>query len=430
MMATESTKAITPGVVRGTLEVPPSKSITHRVLILAALSHQQVRIRRILQAEDTQYTLQALQKLGYAVTEETDGVRFNGSWQPPTTQPVQIAVGNSGTTARLITALAARLPLTTVIDGTPRMRQRPMGPLVQALQQLGVSVNHHNGNLPLQISGGTIRARKVTVDPRISSQFVSGLMLIAPTLPDGLVIHMSHAPNSRSYIELTRQLLQQFGISVQWQGNTLTISPGQLRLPPEYFVEGDFSSASYFLIGAHLSGGNVVVKGITRHSLQGDREILAILQAAGATVQEVPDGIQLTAGSEIHPIDWEMQHCPDLVPGVAVMCAFASGTSYLRGIEHLRYKESDRIAAVMDNLQRLGAGVTYADGILMIEPRPLHPATINTYNDHRIAMGFALAGLRIPGVVIENPACVGKSYPGFWEDWRTVVQPIGTEVQQ
>ncbi len=421
-MTSERLQTITPGVIGGTLRVPPSKSITHRALIIAALSGTRTRVQRILQAEDTQLTLQALQQLGFEFTAEADWAEFKGQWRPPAQQPVQLWVGNSGTTARLLTAVAALLPLKVIIDGSPRMRQRPMAPLVQALQQLGVPIEHHDGNLPLQIQGGAISASSVTIDPRISSQFVSGLMLIAPALPGGLTLHLTHTPSSQSYIELTRKLMQQFGITVEWQENYISVLPGRYQLPEVYTVEGDFSSASYFLIGSHLSGGQVTVKGMTMNSPQGDKEIVPILKAAGARIREVADGIQVKGTATIKPIDWQMQHCPDLVPGVAVMCAFAAAPSYLRQVEHLRYKESDRIAAVTENLQRLGAMVHYQKGTLIIEPQPLRGAVIRTFDDHRIAMAFALAGLRIPGVKIANPECVGKSYPSFWEDWQQLVQ--------
>ncbi len=417
-----STYRVNPAVVQGEITVPPSKSITHRALILAALSHQPVRISNILQAEDTELTLEALRALGYEIKKEGTTVIFSGVQQPPAHTPVQLFVGNSGTTARLISAVAAVQSFPVVVDGNDRMRQRPMKPLFDALVQIGAQLEDHQGFLPVTIHGISNAKRRVTIDPRLSSQFVSALLLIAPLFPEGLQIQLSESPSSRSYIELTLGLLHQFGITTRWEESVIHVFPGQLRPPKEFAVEGDFSSASYFIIAAQLTGGKICIPNLTPQSLQGDREILAIVSRAGARVESSADGICIQGTGRIKPIQWDMHHCPDLVPGVAVMCLFAEGPSELKNISHLRFKESDRIDAICTNAERLGGNIHYKEGNLIIIPRSLHSGKIDTFNDHRIAMAFALAGLRVPGVEIENPQCVGKSYPQYWEHLEKVAK--------
>ncbi len=423
MKTVASTYRVQPAILQGNLDVPPSKSITHRALLMAALSRRPVRIRRILDAEDTRLTLDAIHRLGYEFIREGDTVTFTGVQHPPAEHPVTLFVGNSGTTARLITAVAAIQPVPVVIDGTPRMRQRPMAPLFDALRQLGVTVEDTGGYLPLTLSGGKIVGNRVAIDPRASSQFVSALMLIAPLLPQGLRIHLTHPPSSRSYIELTQGILHRFGVPTTWENSDITIPAAAPQPPDEFTVEGDFSSASYALIGAHLTGGKICATNLHGDSLQGDREILSILAASGAKIHHTGNGICVEGTGKPQPVEWDMQHCPDLVPGVAVMCLFASGPSVLKQVSHLRFKESDRIEATCKNAERLGGKVTFRDGHLYIHPGPLHGGTIEPYNDHRIAMAFALAGLRVPGVDILNPDCVEKSYPQFWEHLESVSKP-------
>jgi len=366
MKVVTSTYRVRPAILQGNLEVPPSKSITHRALLMAALSRRPVTIHHILDAEDTRLTLDAIHRLGYEFIREGDTVTFTGIQHTPAEHPVTLFVGNSGTTARLITAVAAIQSVPVIIDGTPRMRQRPMAPLFKALRQLGITVEDTEGFLPVKLSGGGNVGNRATIDPRASSQFVSALMLIAPFLPQGLHIHLSHPPSSRSYIELTQGILQRFGIPVFWEDMDITIPSATPQPPDAFTVEGDFSSASYFLIGAHLTGGKICAANLYADSLQGDREILSILAASGAKIHHTENGICVEGTGKPQPVEWDMQHCPDLVPGVAVMCLFAAGPSVLKHVSHLRFKESDRIEAICQNAERLGGTVTYQDGHLYI----------------------------------------------------------------
>ncbi len=414
-------RQIQPGVMSGTMTVPYSKSLTHRLLVIGALSGNSCRIFKPLISEDTRITFHALQQMGFETHMEYGDFVFSGERKAQTV-PVEIFVGNSGTSARFLTALAAFLPGVYRLDGTARMRQRPMRPLIQALQHLGAEIRHQNGFFPLEIHGGQMFGGEVTVDASQSSQFLSALLLVAPSLTKSLKMIHRGKVSSMAYVEITLELLRQAGITVQVFPDYFEIPGRQQYRFSEWLVEGDYSSASYYLAGAAISGGTIRITNLQKNSVQGDREILHILEMAGAEVKW--DGDTATvSGPASQAVDVDMLRYPDLVPAVAVLSLFARGTSRLRNVTHLRYKESDRIQAITENISLLG-GNAFMDGPdLVIAPGSLHGATLPVFNDHRIAMSFALAGLRIPGVSIENPACVGKSYPDFWDDFERTVIP-------
>ncbi|NOX36483.1 MAG: 3-phosphoshikimate 1-carboxyvinyltransferase [Calditrichaeota bacterium] len=418
--------AIVPGRLMGEVRVPPSKSITHRALILAALSRKPVKIAHPLDSEDTRFTLQALQALGYEVAVAPNAWQFTGQYVPPRS-PVRIFVGNSGTTARLMTAFAALHPGEIWIDGSPRMRQRPMAPLLEALRTLGARIDATDGKLPLWIRGGNLQGGRVDIDASESSQYVSALLLIAPRIAGGIHIQLTAPLVSRAYVQLTLSLLQQAGVRVDTTERGFRVAGEQQVCLPDFTVEGDVSSASYFLIGAAITGGRVTITNVGTHSIQGDREVWKILAAAGARVVETPDRITVS-GNGLKGVDWDMSACPDLVPGMAVMALFASSKSRFRNVQHLRFKESDRIAAIRGNIQRLGGKAEMDGADLVVQPGVRHGAVVDPHQDHRIAMSFALAGLRLPGVVINDPDCVGKSYPTFWEDLSRLHHPLAEDV--
>ncbi len=408
------------GIVEGVLEAPPSKSITHRLLIMAALSGHPCRIRRPLHSEDTLVTLQGLQKMGYDFYIHENDFVFTGKHRIPETN-AEIHVGNSGTSARFLTALAAIQSFPSYIDGSERMRQRPMQPLISALKRLGTTIEDRDGYLPIKIAGYLAQGCEIDIDASQSSQFLSALLLIAPRLHAGLRLVHHGQVASEPYARMTIALMQKAGIPVRTQ-QEMVHAPGMKNyLMADSRVEGDYSSAAYFLVAAAITGGSITIRHLTRNSVQGDRAILDILQAAGARVEWHSDGVTVSGGS-LKGIDVDMHHYPDLVPTVAVLALFATTPTRLRNVEQLRYKESDRIQAVIENITRLG-GHAYLEGNdLVIEPRSLHGARISTFNDHRIAMSFALVGLRVPEVEIENPDCVRKSYPDFWEHFKAVVK--------
>jgi len=411
---------IKPGKIQGLLHAPPSKSVSHRLLILGALTGRPSQIHNVLFSEDILITLNALRKIGFQWERQENTIFFSGKREQPT-GVATIDLGNSGTSARLLTAIAAGFPGEYLFRGSPRMLERPMSPLIDALINLGVSLEHHDGYLPLKIKGTRITGGKVTVDTSQSSQFLSALMMLAPLTRDGLEISRTGSVVSESYIQLTREMLKSAGIQIQQKDDQVIIPGDQKYQLTKAKVEGDYSSASYFAVGAAISSGAVCIENLLRNSVQGDRAILDILKKAGAKVFWRDEQVCIEA-KNLKGIDINMNSQPDLVPTLAVMSLFGKGESRLRAIEHLRFKETDRLKAIMDNILKLNGKISLEENDLIIEPAPLSGTTLPTFNDHRIAMSFALAGLRIPGIKIENPGCVNKSFPEFWDYFESLKQ--------
>jgi 3-phosphoshikimate 1-carboxyvinyltransferase len=408
-----SHREIIPGILRGKLTAPSSKSISHRLLIIAALLGRKCRIDNLLRSEDLQITRQALGKMGFIMEDLGQTVLFTGKREIPT-QAVQIDFGNSGTSARLLTALAAFLPGNFILDGSSRMRQRPMKPLLVALGSAGSQMEHRDGFLPITIRGGQLHGGEVIIDASYSSQFISALMLVAPGTEKGFRITPSGPVASVGYIELTTELMRKYGINLHWQGSSLFIPGSQKYQLDQAVVEGDYSNISYFLVGAAISGGDVSISGLEKDSAQGDRIVLELAKKAGVDIRWLENKLKIKAG-ELRGIDENMNSCPDLVPAMAVMALFAKNPSRFRQVGHLQYKESDRLVAIVENIRRLQGNAFLENDDLIIQPSTLQGTSLPTYNDHRIAMSFAMAGLRVPGISIENPGCVEKSFPEFWE---------------
>ncbi|MCS6809395.1 MAG: 3-phosphoshikimate 1-carboxyvinyltransferase [Bacteroidota bacterium] len=425
--------------VYGSVTVPASKSITHRALIIGACaadaSGESTVVMNPLRSDDTVLTLQALQAMGYpARVDEHNGdihkVEWLGKRNVPE-GPVHIDIHHSGTSARLLTAVAAVQPIANggyiQIDGSARMRQRPMHELITALTTLGAVIEHHEGFLPLRVVKPVAELpleTTVAIDASKSSQFLSALLLIAPLLPGGINIRLVSNITSQSYSDMTIAQMAQAQVHVEEHvehGRVVgySIDGGQRYCMREYNIEGDYSSASYWLAAATITGGKIHIPNLTPHSLQGDQAIVPILESFGARAAWKNDGLHVQGTAKLQGVEWNMNTCPDIVPTVSVVALFAEGRSVFRNIEHLRYKESDRIQAVCENIERLG-GTAYLEGSdLIIQPTTgLHGASLPTFDDHRIAMSFALAGLRISGVEIEQPECVAKSYPNFWHDFE------------
>ncbi len=408
------------GVLSGKTNAPPSKSITHRLLIIAALSGQRWHIKNPLFSDDTRITLDALNQMGFSMNSIPNEFVLDGTHKN-IESPSVIFFGNSGTSARLLTAVAASISGEFHLDGTERMRQRPMFPLINALQQLGAEIEHQNGYLPMDVSGGNLKGGEVIIDASQSSQFISALLLIAPYLKQDLTILPEGTIASSGYVDLTFSLMRKNGIEVKKDGEKIVLPGNQNYVMRDDKVEGDYSSASYFLAGAALTGGSVTVSNLEQSSHQSDQIILEILSEAGARVVRESDKV-IVKGGKIKGIDMDMQSCPDIVPTVAVMALFATGDTRMRNVRHLQFKESDRLKAIQENISRLGGESEIEGNDLIIKPRPLKGATLPTYDDHRIAMSFALAGLRVKGVSIENPKCVEKSFPEFWREFYQMIQ--------
>ena len=401
-----------------TIEVPGSKSYTHRLLMAAALSDGGCRIVNPLRSEDTRLTMQALRAMGVVIEERASEVLVSGTGGRLRSCADPLWLGNSGTSMRLLGGLAVLGQGDYLLTGSERMCQRPIQPLLEALRQMGVPAMAVNGDgcPPVRISGGHRRGGcTVGVDCSVSSQYLTALLLIAPCLDQGLTLKVTHGPVSKPYIDMTIDILNACGIAVQREGFThFAVAGGQSYAAGNYRVEPDASQAGYFWAAAAVTRSTVKVAGITRSSRQGDVGLAGVLGRMGCRVACEPDGIAVSGG-ELRAVTVDMGHMPDMVPTLAVVAAFAEGTTVITNVAHLRVKESDRLAAVERELNKLGiAAESTADELRIHGGRP-RGATIETYDDHRIAMSFAVAGLRVPGVRIADETCVGKSFPNFWQ---------------
>ncbi|RJP79266.1 MAG: 3-phosphoshikimate 1-carboxyvinyltransferase [Desulfobacteraceae bacterium] len=396
--------------------VPGSKSYTHRLLIAAALSNGTCRIENMLRSEDTLLTLSALKQMGIEVNDAGDVIEITGlgGTFKPCDEPIYLA--NSGTSMRLLTGICALGRGTYTLTGTPRMGERPIGDLLDSLNRIGVravSVNQNNCP-PVRITGGNITGLTVDLRCHISSQYLSSLLLMAPCLEKGLSINITKGPVSKPYIDMTVDILKQLGIEVTSKGHTFYHVPGnQTYRPGQYAVEPDCSQASYFWGAAAVTGASIRVNGVTRSSRQGDVRFSEVLEQMGCRVLHEPEGITVTGGP-LTAVAVDMSDMPDIVPTLAVVASFAKGTTRILNVAHLKEKESDRLGCVAAELNRMGIQAKANDSGLEITGGKPHGAEIRTYDDHRMAMSFSIAGLVVPGVVIQNEECVGKSFPHYW----------------
>ena len=410
-------KAIKPAQpVRTIFSLPGSKSYTHRALVAASLAGGESLLSNALKAEDTELTAQALAKLGAGVDWQGAAIRVRGAggrWQP-VEEPIYL--GNSGTSMRFLTALAALGQGPYTLTGTERLCQRPLGELLQALAQLGVQVAAERGDgcPPVTVQGGLTGGR-ARLSGAVSSQYVSALLFIGPLAPTGVEIEITDELVSRPYVDLTLAVLEDFGISYYRKGHRLFRVPGgQTYQSADYAIEADASSASYFWAAAAITGGKVTIANLSGDSCQGDAAFPGVLEQMGCTLESAADGLTVQGG-RLRGLTADLAAMPDLVPTLAVVAAFAQGETVITGVAHLRHKESDRLAAVATELQKMGvAARETADGLVITGGTP-HGAVIDTYQDHRLAMSFAVAGLKTPGVSINDPGCVAKSFPNFWE---------------
>jgi len=403
------------------IKVPGSKSYTHRIFIAAALADGTSTVVNALDSEDTRLTLQALAQMG-ADAQKSDVVviaGFGGRPQP-CTEPIYL--GNSGTSIRLLTGIAALGSGRYRLTGSERMGQRPIADLLEGLSQIGVAARSelNNGCPPLEIEGGTISGQRLQIACRESSQYLSSLLLLAPCTRQGLDITVVGDPVSKPYIDMTVTIMERFGIEVRRDDyRRFTVAGGQRYRPGTYVVEPDCSQASYFWGAAAISGASIKVKAINQESRQGDLRLVQVLAEMGCKVVYEKDGITLT-GKALHGITVDMGDMPDMVPTLAVVAAYAQGQTVIRNVAHLHGKESDRLQAMAAELSKMGIDARSGDSDLVITGGQPQGAEIETYDDHRIAMSFAVAGLKAPGTIIRNPGCVAKSFPRFWKVLETL----------
>jgi 3-phosphoshikimate 1-carboxyvinyltransferase len=404
--------------------VPGSKSYTHRILIASALSDGICQIHNSLKSEDTLLTLAALKDLGTKIEVEGDKVVVYGQKGKFGSCDKPIDLGNSGTSMRFLTAVAALGQGVYTLTGTKRMQERPLQDLIVGLNQIGVLAHavNDNGCPPVQINGGKVKGGNIALACSISSQFLSALLFIAPYTEEGLDITVIEGPVSRPYVDMTVAIMEKFGIRVNRNGyQQFKVRGGQTYRAGTYVVEPDCSQAGYFWAAAAITGAAVKVRGVQKDSYQGDVRFTELLAAMGCNVFEEKDGIKVVGGSLVG-IEADMADMPDLVPTLAVVAAFARGTTVIKNVAHLKAKESDRLASVINELNRMGIDATGRKNGLIIRGGAPGGAAIETYGDHRIAMSFAVAGLKVPGIIIKDESCVEKSFPNFWKVFEGLYQ--------
>ena len=416
--------------------VPGSKSITNRALVLAALASRTgvdddgtCTLVGALRSDDTEVMIDCLRKLGFRIGTDWDRSRVtvytNETGRLIPARTADLFVANSGTTMRFLTAVVSAGSGEYRLDGVPRMRERPIEDLLVALRQLGVDAvsERNNGCPPVRIRTSGLRGGEVRVRADVSSQFLSGLMMAAAFASGDVTIRVEGARVSQPYVRMTEMMmgadwLVGFG-AVGPDVYTIRAGP-RVQGPREYPIDPDASAASYFWAAAAITGGSVAVRGFTSAhavgSLQGDVRFVNLLEQMGCEVPYSSDGLIVRSGRRLRGIDVDMNDISDTVMTLAAVACFADGPTTIRNVAHIRHKETDRIAALATELRKLGAGVEERHDGLTITPGPLRGCAVETYDDHRMAMSLALVGLKVPGVVIRNPGCVAKTYPGFWRD--------------
>ena len=412
------------GRAAGTVRLPGSKSISNRVLLLAALAEGETEIGGLLDADDTRVMRAALSVLGITFSDQ----KIKGAGGVFPVKKADLFLGNAGTAFRPLTAALAFCGGEYRLSGVPRMHERPIGDLVDALRGIGARIEYagKEGFPPLRISPGKITADKARVRGDVSSQFLSALLMALPLTGKASTIEVEGELVSRPYVEITLNVMRRFGVEVtrdKWR--TFRVPGGPYRSPGKILVEGDASSASYFLAAGAIGGGPVRVEGVGRDSIQGDVRFTEVLERMGAKVSLLEDAIEVSGGKRLKPIDMDLNHIPDAAMTAAVMALFADGPSTLRNIASWRVKETDRLAAMAQELRKMGATVEEGADRLRISPPKtlLADQKIDTYDDHRMAMSFSLVALGGVPVTINDPGCVAKTFPEYF----SVFQSIGHE---
>jgi len=419
--------------LNATVRVPGSKSLTNRALLIAALAQGRTRITNALFSDDSKYFANALQTLGFEVQlDETNcEMAVTGLGGKIPASKAELFIGNAGTAARFLSAFLTLGNGEYVLDGEPRMRERPIGDLISSLTQLGASIHplslwERDGVReicpPIKVIANGLRGGKAMIASDISSQFLSALLMVAPYAQTPIEITLSTELNSKPYVELTLAIMHNFGVDVERHGyECFSIPLSHYTSPNNYPIESDASAASYFFAAPVICGGTVRVEDISRNSKQGDIQFLEVLKQMGCRAMEGENFIEVTGALELQGVDVDMRDIPDTAQTLAVVAPFASSPTRIRGIASARVKETDRVYATCTELSRLGVHVDeYEDGMTIHPCKKFVPATVQTYNDHRMAMAFSLIGLRVPGVTIENPGCVSKTFSNFFEVLETL----------
>ncbi len=410
--------------VNAVVSPPGSKSYTNRVLPLAALALGESIISGALFSDDTRYMAAALRQLGVSVQEDAASSRFTvqgtgGTWQASS---APLFIGNSGTSARFLAPLVALGQGEYLIDGVEAMRQRPIQPLIDALNRLGGNVESIAGTgcPPVRIRADGLRGGAIRIRGDLSSQYLSGLLMSAPYFQHGLELAVDGDLVSKPYLEVTAQAMRAFGVEMHLNGfSSFSVAPGRYQ-PTAYRVEPDASGASYLFAAAAITGGRVTVPGLGSDSLQGDLNFVRVLERMGCTVNMTASETEVIGNPNLHGVEVDMSQISDTAQTLAAVAVYADGPTRVTGIGFIRKKETDRVGAVVRELQRLGIDALEEEDGFVVHPGVPKPARVETYDDHRMAMSFALIGLRANGVTILDPRCTAKTFPTYWDVLETM----------
>ena len=413
--------------ISATITIPGSKSVTNRALILASIASSPSTLIRPLRSRDTELMMKGLRSLGIAI-EESRNSSGDEVWivtPQPMFGPASIDVGNAGTVMRFLPPLASLARGLVNFDGDPRSHERPLGPVISALEALGVTLNH-NGRyaLPMTINGaGHLNGGVVEIDASASSQFISALLLIGPATKAGITVrHTGGQVPSQPHIDMTLAMLEDFGATVERPSNfEWRVLPGPLQ-GHELVIEPDLSNAAPFMAAPIIAGGSLTIRDWPQSTTQPGDQLRDIFSKMGAAIEYSADGLKITGQGKIHGIDIDLHDVGELTPSIAALAALASTPSYLRGIGHLRLHETDRLAALAREINSLGGDVIEEESALRINPASLHSGIFHTYEDHRLATAGAIIGLAIPGIEVENIATTRKTLPDFPGLWSSVLE--------
>jgi len=413
--------------VNGTVNLPGSKSLSNRALLLAALANGETTIHNLLDSDDIRHMLDALKALGinYALSDDKTTCKVTGNGGAINSDSIhELYLGNAGTAMRPLCAALCLGQGTFTLTGEPRMSERPIDSLVEALQTMGCDISYHDfpGFPPVTIKGTGLKGGHVKIDGSVSSQFLTAFLMAAPLANDDITIEIVGELVSKPYIEITLDLMSKFGVEVEHENLQHFSIKGnqQYQSPGDVFVEGDASSASYFLAAAAIKGGTITVTGVGSDSVQGDKHFADVLEAMGAEVTWQPHSITVNAG-ELTAVDMDMNHIPDAAMTIATTALFAKGTTAIRNIYNWRVKETDRLNAMATELRKVGAIVEEGhDFITITPPEKINHAEIDTYNDHRIAMCFSLVALSDTSITINDPGCTAKTFPTYFDEFSRI----------
>lgn len=413
----------TSGRLHGQMRVPGSKSLTNRALVCAALASGESVLHRASDSDDTALLANGLNQFGILVRKTDDRLVVHGRGGKLNAPKYPVPVGNAGTTLRFLLALAALAEGRTVFQSSERMARRPNDDLLEALRSLGAGVVHVKGSTQFEVVGSGLSGGTVSIRSESSSQFLSAILLVSPYAPKALRVRSQGALASAPYVALTLDVMRHFGVDVvEDPDGAFAVPPSSHYRPAEYPVEADASGALYPFAAAAIAGGEVYVPGVQTSSRQADAAFPGILQKMGCQVLQRGDGTVVGREGPLRGLDVRMNAMPDAVPALVAVALFADGPTQIDDVGHLRFKESNRLDGLAAELSKLGADIRITGDSIRITPCPLHGASLETHGDHRLAMVYGLIGLLVSGITIDDPDCVRKSFPRFWQEFEGLIQ--------